>query len=343
MPPSKGARNRVMPIVYAMVCQTYIFKTGKDNPNKSEDDLADWCFALEDWKLLVARFPETKPFAEKKFCRRIARISTMGSKTTPISLLLSLYHLPPLPVTADRQLPSPAAANRRSSPSTFSLTLRGSFENSYIPENPRTPKPLTFSKNRLRGAKNRSNISPVAKNFFRKNDFFVLFQNRSKTRNFFKFFYRSLYNTYLKSCKYAQKIKKSCTYAKVKKKYRFFGNVFQRIVMIKNVLEGSEVGFLKGITILKIKLIDLLTRTAPRPVILGIIIIDVNPGNIRVCSGPDFLPAHSTSEDKLDISGNYRELSKFGNWFQLNCSFLRFTTIFTVTVYGFCAAVLKQS
>ncbi|KAL4584591.1 hypothetical protein LXL04_009195 [Taraxacum kok-saghyz] len=136
-----------------------------------------------------------------------------------------------------------------------------SFENSYIPENPRTPKPLTFSKNRLRGAKNRSNISPVAKNFFRKNDFFfpknfayvqtfflcicaqffVLFQNCSKTRNFFKFFYRSLYNTYLKSCTYAQKIKKSCTYAKVKKKYRFFGNFFQRIVMIKNVLEGSEV------------------------------------------------------------------------------------------------------
>ncbi|KAL4580967.1 hypothetical protein LXL04_017173 [Taraxacum kok-saghyz] len=67
-----------------------------------------------------------------------------------------------------------------------------SFENSYIPENPRTPKP-------------------------------------------------SLYNTYLKSCTYAQKIKKSCTYAKVKKKYRFFGNFFQRIVMIKNVLEGSEV------------------------------------------------------------------------------------------------------
>ncbi|KAL4583952.1 hypothetical protein LXL04_008539 [Taraxacum kok-saghyz] len=28
-----------------------------------------------------------------------------------------------------------------------------SFENSYIPENPRTPKPLTFSKNRLRGLK----------------------------------------------------------------------------------------------------------------------------------------------------------------------------------------------
>ncbi|KAL4563261.1 hypothetical protein LXL04_027301 [Taraxacum kok-saghyz] len=46
------------------------------------------------------------------------------------------------------------------------------FENSYIPENPRTSKPLTFSKNRLRGAKNRSNISPVAKKKFRKNDFF---------------------------------------------------------------------------------------------------------------------------------------------------------------------------
>ncbi|KAL4557372.1 hypothetical protein LXL04_035548 [Taraxacum kok-saghyz] len=49
-----------------------------------------------------------------------------------------------------------------------------------------------------------------------------------------------------------------------------------------------------------------------------------NPGNIRVCSGPDFLPAHPTSEDTLDIYKNYRGLSEFGNWFQLNCSFLRF-------------------
>ncbi|KAL4591767.1 hypothetical protein LXL04_004738 [Taraxacum kok-saghyz] len=48
----------------------------------------------------------------------------------------------------------------------------GSFENSYIPENPRTLKPLTFPKNRLRGAKNRSNTCPVAKKKFRKNDFF---------------------------------------------------------------------------------------------------------------------------------------------------------------------------
>ncbi|KAL4568087.1 hypothetical protein LXL04_023688 [Taraxacum kok-saghyz] len=42
----------------------------------------------------------------------------------------------------------------------FHICKSRSFENSYIPENPRTPKPLTFSKNRLRGAKNRSNTSP---------------------------------------------------------------------------------------------------------------------------------------------------------------------------------------
>ncbi|KAL4584842.1 hypothetical protein LXL04_009452 [Taraxacum kok-saghyz] len=179
------------------------------------------------------------------------------------------------------------------------LYMLGSFENSYIPENPRTPKPLTFSKNRLRGAKNRSNISPVAKKnsekttfFFPKNFayFFVLFQNRSKTRNVFKYFYRSLYNTYLKrfvkkflkknekkSCTYAQKIKKSCTYAKVKKKYRFFGIFFQRIVMIKNVLEGSEVGFLKGITCWDLLRIHIFPRTrelhqfpiSPKPLFLS--------------------------------------------------------------------------
>ncbi|KAL4568469.1 hypothetical protein LXL04_024082 [Taraxacum kok-saghyz] len=38
--------------------------------------------------------------------------------------------------------------------------LSGFFENSYIPENPRTLKPLIFSKNRIREAKNRSNTSP---------------------------------------------------------------------------------------------------------------------------------------------------------------------------------------
>ncbi|KAL4568018.1 hypothetical protein LXL04_023618 [Taraxacum kok-saghyz] len=40
---------------------------------------------------------------------------------------------------------------------------------------------------------------------------------------------------------------------------------------------------------------------------------------------------------------NYKVLAEHGNWFQRNCSFLRFTMIFTVTVYGFCTAVLKQS
>ena len=59
--------------------------------------------------------------------------------------------------------------------------------------------------------------------------------------------------------------------------------------------------------------------------------------------GTRFLPAHPTSEDTLRIHRNYRELPKLGNLFQLNCSLLRFITIFTVTVYGFCTAVLKQS
>ncbi|KAL4579647.1 hypothetical protein LXL04_015803 [Taraxacum kok-saghyz] len=73
-----------------------------------------------------------------------------------------------------------------------------SFENSYIPENPRTPKPLTFSKNRLRGAKIRSNISPVAKKNFRKNDFFFS-KNFAYVQTFFLCICaQSLYNTYLK-------------------------------------------------------------------------------------------------------------------------------------------------
>ncbi|KAL4571274.1 hypothetical protein LXL04_018032 [Taraxacum kok-saghyz] len=40
----------------------------------------------------------------------------------------------------------------KSAPARSHMKSR-SFENSYIPENPRTPKPLTFSKIRLRGAK----------------------------------------------------------------------------------------------------------------------------------------------------------------------------------------------
>ncbi|KAL4566347.1 hypothetical protein LXL04_030461 [Taraxacum kok-saghyz] len=81
---------------------------------------------------------------------------------------------------------------------TLAMQKSRSFENSYIPENPRTPKPLTFSKNRLRGAKNRSNLSPVAKKKFLKKQFFF-----SKTLRMGKFFFlpicTSLYNIYLKA------------------------------------------------------------------------------------------------------------------------------------------------
>ncbi|KAL4556484.1 hypothetical protein LXL04_039139 [Taraxacum kok-saghyz] len=89
-----------------------------------------------------------------------------------------------------------------------------SFGNSYIPENPKTPKPLTFSKNRLRGAKNRSILSPVAKKKFRKNNFFF-----SKILHMGKF---------------------------------FFFSYMHRILIIMNVLESPEVGFLKGITVWEI-------------------------------------------------------------------------------------------
>ncbi|KAL4568373.1 hypothetical protein LXL04_023984 [Taraxacum kok-saghyz] len=85
-----------------------------------------------------------------------------------------------------------------SRPHVLTILKSRSFENSYIPENPRTPKPLTFSKNRLRGAKNRSNISPVAKKFFRKNDFFFS-KNFAYVQTFFLCICaQSLYNTYLK-------------------------------------------------------------------------------------------------------------------------------------------------
>ncbi|KAL4573522.1 hypothetical protein LXL04_020331 [Taraxacum kok-saghyz] len=59
--------------------------------------------------------------------------------------------------------------------------------------------------------------------------------------------------------------------------------------------------------------------------------------------GTRFLPTHPRSEDTLCILRNYRVLPELGNWFQLNYSFLRFTIIFTVSVYNFCAAVLKWS
>ena len=127
------------------------------------------------------------------------------------------------------------------------------MSDSYIPENPRTPKPLTFSKNRLRGAKNRSNTSPVAKKNSEKTTFFfqklcICAKKKLHICTFFCFvlktlkymkcfwiFYRSLYNTYLKGL--LKKFeKKSCTYAKIKKKLffrKFFlptGLDFERIL-----------------------------------------------------------------------------------------------------------------
>ncbi|KAL4566301.1 hypothetical protein LXL04_030415 [Taraxacum kok-saghyz] len=120
------------------------------------------------------------------------------------------------------------------------FTLR-SFENSYIPENPRTNKPLTFSKNRLRGAKNRSNTSPVANFFFEKTTFFF-FKNFAYVQIFFFSYvhiFLSLNNTYLKGFvkkNLKKNAKKKCTYAKIKKKFvfsEFFfatGLVFERFL-----------------------------------------------------------------------------------------------------------------
>ena len=68
-------------------------------------------------------------------------------------------------------------------------------------------------------------------------------------------------------------------------------------------------------------------------ILILVYIIVVFFSNYAGLFGTRFLPTHPTSEDTLDISKNYRELSEFGNWFQLNFSFLRFTMIFTVTVH----------
>ncbi|KAL4573249.1 hypothetical protein LXL04_020048 [Taraxacum kok-saghyz] len=110
-----------------------------------------------------------------------------------------------------------------------------SFDNSYIPENPRTPKPLTFLKNRLRGLKI-AQIQARSEIFFSKKTTFFsqklclcakkkfahvyilsfCFKNVQIPEIFFKIFYRSIHNTYLKGF---------------------------RIILIINVLEGHEVGF----------------------------------------------------------------------------------------------------
>ncbi|KAL4560279.1 hypothetical protein LXL04_032429 [Taraxacum kok-saghyz] len=183
------------------------------------------------------------------------------------------------------------------------LILSGYFENSYISENSRTLKPLTFSKNRLRRTKNRSNTSPVAKKFPKKQLFFFKNFAYVQKKKFRAYVYVLIF------CFKNAQIPEICTYAKIKKKYRFFSKKISanfndskrfeesrsrffemnnglgdignwgssrsksfensyipenprtpkpslyntylkrfRIVMIKNVLEGSEVGFLKGIT-----------------------------------------------------------------------------------------------
>ncbi|KAL4590186.1 hypothetical protein LXL04_003111 [Taraxacum kok-saghyz] len=102
---------------------------------------------------------------------------------------------------------------------------------------PENSKPLTFSKNRLREAKNRSNTSPVAKNFFRKNEFF--FKNFAYMQKKFLPMCTSFYNTYLKgfvkknlkkktqkNCIYAKNKKKVAYMQKLKEKSCFFGNFF---------------------------------------------------------------------------------------------------------------------
>ncbi|KAL4564663.1 hypothetical protein LXL04_028731 [Taraxacum kok-saghyz] len=72
----------------------------------------------------------------------------------------------------------------------------GFFKNSYIPENPRSPKPLTFSNNRLWRAKNCSNTSGVAILFFRKKVLF--FQKLCICAiSFFAYIVGSFQNSYL--------------------------------------------------------------------------------------------------------------------------------------------------
>ncbi|KAL4568372.1 hypothetical protein LXL04_023983 [Taraxacum kok-saghyz] len=127
----------------------------------------------------------------------------------------------------------------------------GSFKNSYIPENPRTSKPLTFSKNdfgRLKiaqiQARSQKKISEkmtfffkklcicVKKNYAHMHILSFCFKNVQIPNCFLKFFYRSLYNKYLKG--FVKKIEK------------------KRIIWIMTVLEGHEVGFLKEIMVWEI-------------------------------------------------------------------------------------------
>ncbi|KAL4588913.1 hypothetical protein LXL04_001812 [Taraxacum kok-saghyz] len=49
-------------------------------------------------------------------------------------------------------------------------------------------------------------------------------------------------------------------------------------------------------------------------------IIIVNPDNIRVCSGPDFLPVNPSKVNRIYIPRKYKMLTKQFNWFQLKIS-----------------------
>ncbi|KAL4572977.1 hypothetical protein LXL04_019767 [Taraxacum kok-saghyz] len=112
------------------------------------------------------------------------------------------------------------------------------FYNSYIPENPRTPKPLSFSKNRLRGLK-------IAQRQARS-------QNKIRKKRFF-FAYKTKKVAHLqKLAIYAHDAAANTNLRQYRlKKYRFFGKKFQRISIIVNVLEVPEFGFLKEITRIK--------------------------------------------------------------------------------------------
>ncbi|KAL4563148.1 hypothetical protein LXL04_027182 [Taraxacum kok-saghyz] len=171
-------------------------------------------------------------YIERRLTKTASTIAVLSSKSRlhppSLSSLFSTWKQ-----SRDRRFPSSAStsagsnrearSNRDSSPpflfspAPASSKLR-SFENSYIPENPRTHKPLTFTKNRLREAKNRSNTSP------------------------------SLYNTYLKSfvknnlkknakkkVSHMQKIKKEVAHMQKLKKKWFFG-----IFCLRSGLLGRE-------------------------------------------------------------------------------------------------------
>ncbi|KAL4571646.1 hypothetical protein LXL04_018409 [Taraxacum kok-saghyz] len=99
-----------------------------------------------------------------------------------------------------------------------------SFENSYIPENPRTPKPLHICKKKFRA------YVHVLR---------FCFKNAQIPEIFLKFFYRSLYTTYLKGfvkknlkknakkkVAYMQKLKKKVAYMQKLKKISFFRKFF---------------------------------------------------------------------------------------------------------------------